>query len=102
MDADLALCIFRIVQEALRNVKKHSGASRAQVILPAMNGTIHLAVCDQGVGFKRKELANSLGLGVRSMEERARLLGGYFEIQSEPGKGTRVEASLPLQPKFKA
>ena len=93
VDSDVALCIFRIVQEALRNVKKHSGAPRAQVILHLVDSTVHLSVCDQGVGFNRKELTKSTGLGIRSMEERARLLGGHFEIQSEPGKGTKVDAS---------
>ncbi len=100
MDSVAALCIFRIVQEALRNVKKHSGAQRAQVILHLVDSTVHLSVYDQGVGFNRKELTKSAGLGIRSMEERARLLGGHFEIQSEPGKGTKVDACVPLQPKL--
>ncbi|MGC1449147.1 MAG: ATP-binding protein [Candidatus Sulfotelmatobacter sp.] len=102
IDSDAALCIFRIVQEALRNVKKHSGAPRAQVILHLVDSTVHLSVSDQGVGFNRKELTKSVGLGIRSMDERARLLGGYFEIQSEPGKGTKVNACVPLQPKLPA
>ncbi len=102
VDSGVALCIFRIVQEALRNVKKHSGASRAQVTLHLVDVTIHLSVCDQGVGFNHKELAKSPGLGVRSMEERARLLGGTFKIQSEPGTGTRVDACVPLQPQQRA
>ena len=99
VDSDVALCIFRILQEALRNVKKHSTASRAQVILQLVDSTIHLSVCDQGMGFDRKEITKSTGLGIRSMEERARWLGGHFEIQSEPGKGTKIDARLPLQPK---
>ena len=99
VDSDVALCIFRILQEALRNVKKHSGASRAQVILQLVDSTIHLSVCDQGMGFDRKEITKSTGLGIRSMEERARWLGGHFEIQSEPGSGTKIDARVPLQPK---
>ena len=99
VDSDVALCIFRILQEALRNVKKHSGASRAQVILQLVDSTIHLSVCDQGVGFDRKEITKSTGLGIRSMEERARWLGGHFEIHSEPGRGTKIDARLPLQSK---
>ena len=102
VNPDVALCIFRIVQEALRNVKKHSGATRAQVILHLVDNTIHLTVCDQGAGFNRKEHTKSEGLGIPSMEERARWLGGHFEIYSEPGMGTKVDACLPLQPKLPA
>ena len=60
--------------------------------------TLHVSVCDQGVGFNLKEIRNKGGLGVRSMGERARLLGGRFEIHSEPQKGTRIDAWVPIQP----
>jgi signal transduction histidine kinase len=56
-------------------------------------------VCDEGFGFDVRELRKKEGLGIRSMEERAHLLGGRFEIHSKPGKGTRIEAWVPLQPK---
>jgi two-component system sensor histidine kinase UhpB len=55
-------------------------------------------VSDQGVGFDVHDLENKIGLGVRSMEERANLLGGRFEIHSKPGKGTRIEAWVPFEP----
>jgi signal transduction histidine kinase len=97
VDPDVALCVFRIVQEGLRNVKKHSGASKAQVAMQLVDGTIHLSVCDQGAGFNPKELANNEGLGVRSMEERVRLLGGRFEIQSNAGMGTKIAVRLPVK-----
>lgn len=99
--ADVALCVFRIAQEALRNVKKHSGASSAQVRLQLAGNTIHLSVCDQGAGFNPKESPKGEGLGIRSMEERARLLGGRFEIQSKSGTGTKLDVWLPLQTKSK-
>ena len=95
--ADVALCVFRIAQEALRNVKKHSGASSAQVCLQIAGNKIHLSVCDQGAGFNPKESPKGEGLGIRSMEERARLLGGRFEIQSKSGTGTKIDVWLPLQ-----
>jgi signal transduction histidine kinase len=85
------------VQEGLRNVKKHSGASTAQVVMQLVNGTIHLSVCDQGAGFNPRELANNEGLGVRSMEERVRLLGGRFEVQSKAGMGTKIDVWLPVK-----
>ena len=101
VDPDAALCVFRIAQEALRNVKKHSGASSAQVRLQLAGNTIHLSVCDQGVGFNPKESPKGEGLGIRSMEERARLLGGRFKIQSKAGTGTKIDVWLPLQTKSK-
>jgi len=96
---EAALCLFRIVQEGLRNSKKHSRASNAQVGLEMVGDRLHVSVCDQGVGFNLKELLNKDGLGVRSMGERARLLGGRFEIHSEPQKGTRIDAWVPIQPR---
>ena len=98
IDSSVALCIFRLVQEALRNVRKHSGGSQVQVILHLVDSTIHLSVCDQGIGFNRGELTSNGGLGLRIMEERVRLVGGQIEIQSELGKGTRIIARLPMQP----
>jgi signal transduction histidine kinase len=96
---DVGLCVFRIVQEGLRNLKKHSGATKAQVRLRMAAGKLFVSVCDQGIGFDMRELERKEGLGVRSMKERVYLLGGRFEIRSEPGKGTRIEAWVALQPK---
>lgn len=94
---EAALCLFRIVQEGLRNAKKHSGAPSARVAVEMTGDTLHVSVCDQGVGFNLKEIRNKGGLGVRSMGERAHLLGGRFEIHSEPEKGTRIDAWVPIQ-----
>jgi signal transduction histidine kinase len=95
---DAALCLFRIVQEGLRNLHKHSGTSRARVSLVRTSNSIHVTVSDEGVGFDTKTLSRSGGLGIRSMEERARLLGGRFEIRSEPRRGTDVHVWVPYQP----
>ncbi len=97
---DVSLCVFRIVQEGLRNLKKHSGAAKAQVQLRMSAGRIFVTIRDEGLGFDVRELGNGEGLGIRSMEERAYLLGGRFKICSEPGKGTEIEASVPLQPRL--
>jgi signal transduction histidine kinase len=99
VDPDVALCLFRIVQEALRNLKKHSGATEAQVRLRRIGDKLWLSVSDEGIGFDVRNLKEKEGMGIRSMEERAYLLGGRFEIHSKPGKGTRIEASVPLQRK---
>ena len=96
---DVALCLFRIVQEGLRNLKKHSGAAKAQVRLRKAGDKLFVMVYDDGAGFDVHDLGKNEGLGVRSMEERAGLLGGRFEIYSKPHKGTRIEAWVPLQPK---
>ncbi|MFY9729857.1 MAG: ABC transporter substrate binding protein [Candidatus Acidiferrales bacterium] len=101
IDRDAALCVFRIAQESLRNVKKHSGATSAQVRLQLEGNTIHFSVSDPGVGFNPKEPRKGEGLGIRSMEERARLLGGRFKVQSKAGTGTKISLWLPLQTKSK-
>jgi signal transduction histidine kinase/ABC-type uncharacterized transport system substrate-binding protein len=95
-----ALCLFRIVQESLRNFKRHSGAHTAQVHLKGNGGRLYVSVCDDGVGFDLSNLGKNAGLGLRSMEERAKFLGGRFAIHSRPGSGTKIEASIPIQPKI--
>ena len=94
---DTALCVFRIVQEGLRNLKKHSGAKEARVVLRMVRDRLKVTVRDEGHGFDLSRLTRNEGLGVRSMEERARALGGDFEIQSKPGKGTTLKAGVPLR-----
>ena len=96
---DVALCLFRIVQEGLRNLKKHSGASKAQVSLRRAGDKLVVSVSDEGAGFDLRQLGAREGLGIRSMQERAHVLGGRFEIHSEPGKGTRIEARVPFEPR---
>jgi len=88
--------MFRIAQEALRNVKKHSGAARAEVRLEWSGGNLHLKVTDAGRGFNVNQPAPDRGVGVHSMEERLRVLGGHLEITSSPMQGTRIDAWLPF------
>ena len=95
--ADAALCMFRITQEALRNIKRHSGADRAEVRLEQLDGRLHLSVSDRGRGFNSNKPPAERGIGIRSMEERLRLLGGKLEIQSRPMEGTRIDAWLPVK-----
>ena len=93
---DVALCLFRIVQEGLQNFRKHSGAVTARVNLRRDGDKLFLTVSDDGEGFNTKEMENKVSLGIRSMRERARLVGGQFQISSEAGKGTSIEVSVPL------
>ena len=97
VQADAALCMFRITQEALRNIKRHSGANRAEVRLEQLEGRLHLSVSDCGRGFNSNRPPAERGIGIHSMEERLRLLGGKLEIQSRPMEGTRIDAWLPLK-----
>jgi signal transduction histidine kinase/ABC-type uncharacterized transport system substrate-binding protein len=92
---EVSLCLFRIAQEALQNMKKHSGAKKAQVSLRSFGDKLFLSLCDEGVGFDANSLEKP-GMGLVSMQGRARLLGGDFEIHSKPGQGTRIEAWVPL------
>lgn len=94
---EVGLCLFRIAQEGLQNLKKHSGAKRARLSVHHMGDRLFLSLCDEGVGFNKNRLEKP-GLGILSMQGRARLLGGDFEIHSTPGKGTRIEAWVPLEP----
>jgi PAS domain S-box-containing protein len=93
---DLALCLFRVAQEGLRNVKRHSGACRAEVRVEGVGGKLHLSVTDHGRGIDPNKPAAQRGIGIRSMEERLRLLGGHLEVHSRPMEGTRIDAWVPL------
>ncbi len=93
---DVALCLFRIAQEGLRNVKRHSGAERAEVHLEVSGDNLHLSITDRGKGFDVNNRSTREGIGIRSMEERLRSLGGHLEIDSRPKEGTRIDAWLPL------
>jgi signal transduction histidine kinase len=94
---DTALCLFRIAQEALRNVVRHAGASAVEVSIAPMDGGLQLAVSDNGAGFDSARDAGRHSLGHASMRERVHLLGGEVDIESTPGHGTTVIAWVPLQ-----
>jgi signal transduction histidine kinase len=97
---DAALCVFRIVQEGLRNFQKHSGAAKVEVRLRGATDKLFVSIRDKGIGFDMREVAKKEGLGIRSMEERAYLLGGRFKIHSEPGQGTEIIAWVPVEPRL--
>jgi signal transduction histidine kinase len=83
--------VFRIAQEALANALRHAGATRIDVELDARDGRLRLTVADDGVGFETQSaIVRSRRLGLTSMEERARALGGTLDIESTPGAGTTV------------
>jgi PAS domain S-box-containing protein len=97
MPDDAALCLYRVAQESLRNVVKHSRAERAEVELRGGHEEVRLTITDSGVGYDPDQVRERNGLGVISMRERLRALGGRLSIQSAPGEGTRVEAVVPIE-----
>jgi PAS domain S-box-containing protein len=92
---EVALCAYRVVQESLRNVARHSGATAAEVVLTIEGDELHLSIKDEGRGFD-VESARGCGLGMVSVEERVRLCQGSVEITSELNKGTKLSARIPL------
>jgi PAS domain S-box-containing protein len=96
MPAEVNLCLFRIVQEALNNVAKHSNATTARILLwRREDGVIHLTVEDDGEGFDYNAAQTKTGLGFFSMKERLRPLNGSLRVRSAPKEGTRVDAWIP-------
>jgi PAS domain S-box-containing protein len=95
LSSEISLCLFRVVQEALHNVAKHSRATRVTVELCGGPKLLRLAIHDDGVGFTNGT-KGARGLGLISMRERLHLVGGKFVIFSKPGSGTRVEAIVPV------
>jgi two-component system NarL family sensor kinase len=95
---EAALCLFRVAQEAIRNVQKHSGAQRAHVQLDEVSGSLRLRISDEGNGFDPESAEYSEGLGLLSMQERLHSLGGELFIHSRRGGGTCIEACIPLSP----
>lgn len=87
---------FRIVQEALTNVARHSMATRVRVRMDASDTWLEVEVSDNGIGFESRQEPNDGTLGIVGMRERVRSVRGRFEISSRPGEGTRVSAKLPL------
>jgi signal transduction histidine kinase len=95
---DVSLCLYRVVQEALHNVSKHSGARRAMVTLRGSATALEVVVEDSGSGFHPNALQSPWGLGLANMEQRVRRIGGQYAIRSSPGSGTMVQAILPRRP----
>jgi signal transduction histidine kinase len=93
---DVALCVYRVAQEALRNVAKHATVDEAEVSLSATGPELLLRVRDKGAGFDPAAGHAQPGLGLSSMEERVRLVQANLSITSAPGRGTTVEVRVPL------
>ncbi len=95
---EISLCLFRVLQEAVQNAAKHSGARHFNVDLRRTAEGICLTVRDQGVGFDWQSAENARGLGLISMKERLQLVSGELSLKSEPGSGTAISARVPFRP----
>jgi signal transduction histidine kinase len=93
---DIALCLYRVVQEGLRNIAAHSRSKVCEILLRGADHTLCLTVTDDGVGFNPLEVRQMPGLGLSSMRERVQLVQGDFSIRSQPGKGTVINVCVPL------
>ena len=90
-DITTALCLYRVVQEALRNIAKHADARQVRVTVRRVEEEVQLAVADDGKGFDlAKAREQGGGLGLRSIEERVRLVGGRLSIETAPQMGTTI------------
>ncbi|MFO0993105.1 MAG: histidine kinase [Hyphomicrobiales bacterium] len=94
---DVALCLFRIAQESLRNIARHAHATEAHVSVKPADGGLELIVRDNGKGFDRASIATKAKLGQASMRQRIRHLGGKFAIESTPDNGTLVRAWVSVR-----
>jgi signal transduction histidine kinase len=82
--------------EALNNLVRYARAKKVSVDLQIRSDWVILDICDNGVGFELEYAFNSGGLGIHNMKQRAQRLGGYLDIISSPGAGTRIKAEIPL------
>ena len=94
IEPEKAVCLYRVVQEALMNVSKHAGADNLRIDLTWDQGGVRLLIEDDGKGFEIEEARSEGGLGLISMEERVRMLGGRLSWQSAPGRGCRLEVRI--------
>ena len=93
---DISLTLYRVMQEGLHNVRKHSGTSEVEADLSKVSNALILRLRDHGRGFDRSKAESAGGLGLSSMRERLSSVGGSLLIQSAPGEGTLLEARVPL------
>jgi len=99
LPTEISLCLFRVLQEAVQNAIKHSGSHSFEVALRHHANAVELTVKDSGSGFDLQQSIKGRGLGLTSMKERLALVHGQLSIHSELGRGTTVQARVPLTPR---
>jgi len=100
-DPEVETLVFRLVQEGLNNIVKHSGVSDATIAVRRGAERLEIEIADRGIGFDVRHVlssaAGATGLGLRGMRDRVELFGGRLEVRSSPGSGSRLHVSIPLQ-----
>ena len=103
LDFDIEINLYRLIQEGLVNIKKHAAASHVTIRLVAAFPNIILRIDDDGIGFdvqkRMATITKEKRMGIRSMEQRIKLLKGEMEIQSKPNKGTKISINFPYKGK---
>ena len=99
---EIGLSLFRVLQEAVHNAVKHSGANQVEVQVAEHSNEVHLLIRDSGNGFDIEAAKRGSGLGLTSMQERLKLVAGQLRIESNPQEGTTIHARVPLSPKVKS
>ncbi|MDH5479429.1 MAG: histidine kinase [Nitrosomonas sp.] len=97
LDSDLSIAIFRVFQETLTNISKHSSATHVEVSLVESDGIIILEISDNGCGITDSDLDKQDSFGIRGMRERCQQLKGIFDISGSASKGTKVEIRIPIE-----
>jgi two-component system sensor histidine kinase UhpB len=92
---DVKLCLYRIAQEALRNIAKHAHAKTGRVLIARLNDQVIMRISDDGLGFEAHGATDLRGIGLLSIRERVRMLGGSFDIKSSPNEGTVATVTIP-------
>ncbi len=95
LDINTATELYRIAQEAMSNAAKHSHAQQISVHVKSESDSLHVTVNDDGIGFQPKS-GNSEGMGIRIMQNRAKMIHASFEIDSRPNEGTSIRCILPI------
>ncbi len=101
LDTNISTALFRIVQEALTNVARHSGATEVRVQLRTEADSFILEVKDNGTGIEKKKALSSKSLGLLGMRERVLMFGGLVTVTGAPGTGTKVTVEIPSEEKRK-
>jgi signal transduction histidine kinase len=92
---EIKLCLYRVAQEALHNIAKHAHAKMACVAVAHHNGQVVMSISDNGLGFATNGATTQQGIGLLSMRERVRMLGGHFDVKSAPDTGTIATVAIP-------
>jgi signal transduction histidine kinase len=95
-DTKRSITLFRVFQEILINIARHSKATNVNIYLRKKNGMINLLVHDNGIGIKQEEIINKKSFGILGMRERVLVFGGKLDVSGSPGKGTTIKVEIPV------